>query len=362
MLMTRDAQLAPGRLHIVQASAADADAAAQGADPQHGFLRAVWSEAAAPRHVRRWAALRSDGSPLAVLPLVARRLGPLTINEVAGCYWPFRSIALAADATGGETAAMLAAPEMKRALGRVWRLGPIFHDDPAAVRLQQAAPAAGWTVLRRSLGTCFEIDVAALQADGPWPRGSTLKKNRWREKRLSEAGAVEITSFTGTNWSARHRDAIADVERTCWLAKLDSKAATQFADPAQRLYWEQVAGDPVVASMLFGSILSVGGVPAAFTFGLELGGARYHIANNYNERFAEHSAGKLLLLKDFEAAARRGIRRISWGSGDAGYKSDMGAQPGPEIVDLLFVRPAPLALPLRRLWTGAFRTPAEAAA
>jgi CelD/BcsL family acetyltransferase involved in cellulose biosynthesis len=125
----------------------------------------------------------------------------------------------------------------------------------------------------------------------------------------------------------------------------------QFVDPDRRRYWERVAADPVIAPMLFASILSVGGQPAAFTFGLEVGGTRYHIANNFSRRFAEHSAGRFLLTKDFEAAAQRGIQRISWGSGDAGYKTDMGARPGPEIIDLLFVRPALLALPLRRLWS-----------
>jgi CelD/BcsL family acetyltransferase involved in cellulose biosynthesis len=103
--------------------------------------------------------------------------------------------------------------------------------------------------------------------------------------------------------------------------------------------------------MLFGSILSVGGEPAAFTFGLQVGTTRYQIANNFDQRFKQHSAGRTLLLKDFERAAADGVRRISWGSGDAGYKSEMGARPGPEIMDLLFVRSRLLAVPLARYWT-----------
>jgi hypothetical protein len=58
-----------------------------------------------------------------------------------------------------------------------------------------------------------------------------------------------------------------------------------------------------------------------------------------------------LLLKDFEQAAVDGVRRISWGSGDAGYKSQLGAAPGPDIIDLLFVRSRLLAVPLARYWT-----------
>lgn len=362
MLMRRDAQLGTGRIHIVPASQVDVDTAAEAANPAHAFLRGSWAEAVQPGAVSRWAALRGDGSPLAVLPILRRRLGPVAVREVAGCYWPFRSIAFAADAAVGEVAAMLREPMLRRALGPVWRLGPAFDSDPAAMLLSEAAPAAGWTMLTRRLGTCFEIDVCALQAAGAWPRGSTMKKNRWREKQLAKDGPLELHSFSGATWSASERDGIARIERNSWLAKLGDKAAFQFADPARRLYWENVAGDPAIARMVFGSILSVGGVPAAFTFGLQVGTTRYQIANNFDERFAAHSAGRTLLLKDFERAAAEGTRRISWGSGDAGYKTEIGARPGPGIVDLLFVRPRLLALPLGRWWSrlAASAAPAEA--
>jgi CelD/BcsL family acetyltransferase involved in cellulose biosynthesis len=245
---------------------------------------------------------------------------------------------------------MLGMPELKRALGKVWRLGPVFDDDPAAKRLIGAAAAAGWSVLTRPLGTSFEIDVAALRSEGPWPRPSTMKKNRWREKKIAEQGALEIAHFGGTDWTEAQRDAIARIERGSWLAGLNGAAALQFGDAARRRYWETVAGDPVIAAMLFGSILSVGGVPAAFTFGLQVGTTRYHIANNFDARFKQLSVGRTLLLRDFEQAATSGIERISWGSGDAGYKSEMGAQPGPAIVDLLFVRSRPLSAVARRWW------------
>jgi CelD/BcsL family acetyltransferase involved in cellulose biosynthesis len=347
MLMTREAQLAPGRVHIVPATIGDADAVAEVARPEAAFLRGIWAEAAAPDAVERWTAVRADGTPIAVLPLVKRSIGPFAVREVAGCYWPFRSVALAADAQPGEVAAMLAAPELKRALGRVWRLGPVYDGDAAVAALSKAAKVAGWTVLTRRLGTCFEIDVAALVAEGPWPRPATMRKNRWREKQL---GAVAVTAFTGADWTATQRDAIAQVECNSWLGTLGDKAAFQFADAGQRIYWERVATDPVIAAMLFGSILSVGGEPAAFTFGLQVGATRYQIANNFDERFKQHSAGRTLLLKDFEQAAVDGVRRISWGSGDAGYKSQLGATPGPEILDLLFVRSPLLAVPLARYW------------
>jgi len=204
-------------------------------------------------------------------------------------------------------------------------------------------------VLARQLGSCFEIDVRALTADGAWPRASTMKKNRWREKKLGEIGALEIRRFTGADWRNEDREAIAAIERSSWLAT-EAGAGLQFADARQRAIWEAVATDPVLAANMQGSILHIGGAPSAFTFGLRVGATFYQIANNYDERFAQHSPGRTLLIRAFEQAARDGIETISWGSGDAGYKSEMGAREGSEIVDLLFVRSRLLAAALAPLW------------
>lgn len=347
MLMRHNDQLAPGRLHVVAATPADLDAVAAAADPRHACLRGAWFAAA--QGARLHAVVRGDGRPLAGFGLVDRRIGPLRICEVAGSYWPFRSIALAADADAADAHALLADREVRAVLGRIWRLGPVFADDPGAALLRAAAADAGWSVLSRSLGTCFEIDLAALNSDGPWPRAATMKKNRWREKQLSQIGALDIRRVTGTDWREADRDAIAQIERNSWLAT-EKDAGLQFADQRQRSIWEGVAADPALAAMLRASILYVGPDPAAFTFGLQVGTTRYQIANNYDARFARHSPGRTLLMREFEHMAGDGVTRISWGSGDAGYKGEMGARPGPEIVDLLFVRPKPAAALLRRLW------------
>jgi CelD/BcsL family acetyltransferase involved in cellulose biosynthesis len=319
------------------------------ARPAQSFLRASWFAAASPE-AKAVAARREDGRPLAAIPTVRRRIGPFAMNEVTGCYWPYRSVPIADETSDCELEAMLREPKVRARLGLVWRMGPVHARDGSALRLVGAAEQAGWTVLRRRLGTCFELDLGQLRAAGPWPRSSTLRKNRWREKRLAELGEVSYRFRTGAEWTARDRDDMAAIEANSWVAKLGRGGNTKFLDPDCRRNWEQVAQDPVLAGMLSFGVMTIGERPAAFTFGLEVGGTRYMIANGYDERFARHGPGKILLYKDFERAAERGIGRISWGSGDAGYKSEMGAEPGPDIVDLLFVRPRALALPLRLAW------------
>ena len=328
------------------------DSIAAAARPAQSFLRGRWYGAASPE-AQGVGIRRPSGEPLAAIPTVRRGIGPFAVNEVPGCYWPYRSFPVAEETSEAELQEMLRHKQVRRRLGRIWRMGPVYGDDAGARRLIEAAEGAEWTVLRRSLGTCFELDLAALRADGPWPRPSTLRKNRWRENRLaSDFGPIDYRFRTGADWTQEDRDAMAAIEANSWLAGLPTGGDTKFQAGQSRRVWERLVDDPVLANMLFCSLLTIGGIPAAFTFGLEVGRVRYTIANNYDERFARHGPGKLLLYKDFERAAERGVERISWGSGDAGYKSEMGAQPGPEILDLLFVRSRLLGSLLRPIWTG----------
>lgn len=326
------------------------DAVTDAVDLRHSFLRAAWYEADTGAPLDAIVATRAGGAPLAAIPRIHRGRGPLRIAAIPGSYWPYRSFPLAAEARANEVAALLSMREVRAFLGPVWRMGPVFADDPTAALLRDAAPAAGWTILVRPLTTCFDIDLEALRAAGPWPRTSSLAGVRRRERKLADMGAIEYRFASGETWTAADRDAIARIERESPLAAMGEAFHPKFADPARRRRWEKAAEDPAIARMMFCSLLMVGGAPAAFAFGIEAGGVRHCIANNFSERFARHSPGKVLLYKDFERASERGIGRIGWGAGDAGYKSEMDAAPGPEIVDLLFVRPRALAPALRRFW------------
>lgn len=336
-------------MEVVPLGADEIDAVAAVADPAQAHFIAAWFTAAAPG-CETIGARRSNGSPIIALPLETRSKGPISVNQVAGSYWPFRSVPIAADSTDDELAAFLADPEFVRAAGRVWRLGPVYSDDPAVSRLVALAPAQGWQVIRKQLAQCYELDLAAIRAAGPWPKGSTARKNRARERKLAGDGAIEYRFFDGSEINDSIMDAMAEIEAKSWLATLDGGGDTKFLDPKIREIWSRIAVDPGLAPRLFGSLMIAQGTPIAFTFGLEQGDRRYYIANNYDAEFRKFGPGKLLLYKDFERATERGVATISWGAGDAGYKTDMGAQPGPDIVDLLFVRSRALATLLRPIF------------
>ncbi len=319
------------------------DALAAAGDDARAFLRARWFG-----DTRHCVPRAGDGEPLAALALAERRKGPFRLHEIGGAYWPFRGVPIAPTATPAALAdAMRSA---RRKLGSVFRLGPVIGNDGQIARLREAARLGGWRVLSRPVGQSFIVDLAALKARGNWPSARGAQKDRWRVRQMAKTGPVAIRRFTGKNWSAGDRDAIAAIEGNSWVGQLASGGDTKFHDPAMRRYWEEVAQDPVIGDMIRGMIMYVGETPVAFTFGLDCGTTRYCIANNFDRNFNKHSPGRVLLYADFEAAHTRGIERIDWGLGDAGYKSEMGAHEGPEMIDLLFVANPLVAMLAKPVW------------
>jgi CelD/BcsL family acetyltransferase involved in cellulose biosynthesis len=326
--------------------------AASGASRQ-AFLRAAWFAAAAGDAPLASLVARRAGSAdaVAALPLALRWVGPLSLREVGGSYWPWRGVPLAASAGESELAALLGSPEAQPVLGRAWRLGPVLADDPAITTLLAAARRAGWIVLTRRLGVCFIVDLAGLRAAAPWPSSKTLRKNRWLERRLAELGDLDFTTVSGAQWTGEIFDLLARIEAESWVGRSADSRDTKFLDEGNRSMWARVVEDPAIAAMLRASILRVGGHPAAFTFGIRTGQRMDFIANSFSERYRENSPGRILLYRELIEAAEAGVDTVGWGAGDPGYKSEMGARPGPDILDLLFVRgriAAALAAPIWR--------------
>ncbi len=327
-----------------EAGAAVCDRLGRLATDIHDFLRAAWFEAAASPALTTLVARRAQGAPLAAIPLVARGPKTLGLKEVAGSYWPFRSVPIARDCGDEALKALLASTE----LGRIWRWGPVQADDPALNRISGLAEAVGWRVARRRLATTYRVDLKRLTAEGGWPTTKTLRKNRWLERRLAEQGELEFATISGADWDDKVLDVLAAIESESWVAEKGGDA--KFADPAQRQVWARALQDPALAAMLSCSILRVGGVPAAFTFSVTSGATRYYIANSYSAVFAAGSPGRILLYRDFAQAAAAGIESIGWGAGDPGYKAEMGAEPGPELLDCLFVRGRLIGALARPFW------------
>lgn len=319
------------RVSIVDGAAATIDRLADEAAPSHRFLRAAWYAGGGDVPMRTMVATRDDGTPLAAIPTITAGPALLGLRAVPGSYWPFRSVALAPDAGVRELAALLAAPAVEAGLGTVWRLGPVYADDPAALLLRRAAGQAGWTTIDRTLGPTYLLDLHARDARADRRVGGYAR-------RLAATGTVEVRTVTGGGWTDAVFADLARVERASWVGQDTDGSGAKFLSPAQAARWRGATRDPVLAAGLSATILSVAGEPIAFSFDLAAGDVQYAIASSYDRRFAAARPGRIVTAHQFASAAAAGIRTVDLGAGDSGYKRQMGAVAGPPLVDMLFVR------------------------
>lgn len=322
---------------VVDGLAAAIDTVAETGPETHRFLRYQWFAAALAAYggEARTIVVSAADTPVLAMPLVRRGPAALGLASVPGCFWPFRSFALStlADETVLEEALRLVA-----ASHRALRIGPVYDDDPAVMPLVDAARAGGWTVLDRFVATSFVLDIAAAGRDGAWPRGSTLRKNRFHEKHLAAHGTLDWRFLMGGDWP-RGFDDLAMIERSSWLESRTDGHDAKFTQAGHGAFWRAAAADPVLRNLFHAAMLSIDGKPAAFSFDILAGPLRYAVANSYDPAFAKHSPGKLLYYRNLVDAIGRGVSRVDWGAGDTGYKRTIGAEPGPAIRDWLFLRP-----------------------
>ncbi len=348
----------PVRARLAHGLPAAIDAVADDTPQDRSFLRHGWYAAALDAYGGRTRTLlvteKAGRLPQIALPIVDVGPSALGVATVPGCYWPFRGFPAAHDATPEARAALVA---LLGSTVRALRLGPVPDDDPAAEALVAETRARGWVAIDRVVAQGWLLDLTSPD----WPRGSTLRKNRFHEKHLASHGAVDWRFLGAADWPAAF-DLFAQVEQASWIATRTDGRDAKFTQTGHGAFWRAVARDPVLAEMMSAALLTIDGRPAAFSFDLDVGTTRYAIANSYDPAFARHSPGRLLQYRNLARAHAAGIVRVDWGMGDAGYKQAMGAVAGPIYRDWLLLRPGLPALAGRALakrWRASGATPAR---
>jgi CelD/BcsL family acetyltransferase involved in cellulose biosynthesis len=324
----------------------------------HGFLRAAWYSANRQAPGRTLVIRRgTGGDAIAVIPTLD--FGPAIVGarKLAGSYWPFRAPLLSPDCSALLLAQALAEPAA-RSLGAVWRMGPARCDDPAIAMLIEAAQMAGWRVLSRPAGTSWIIDLGAMRADPP-SRGSTPRKLRAGWRKLEALGTPHFRTVRGAQWDTEALVAMGRIEADSWIARDTDGSGAKFLTAEQRAVWQHVLTDPVIAEGLCAIILFLDDRPVAFSFDMDDGPVRYAIAGTHAEDLRHCQIGKTLNYRSMDEAIEAGLSILDLGSGDSGYKRDMGAVPGYDMADLLFVRSRLAAPLLERVWGKALTAQGE---
>jgi CelD/BcsL family acetyltransferase involved in cellulose biosynthesis len=231
----------------------------------------------------------------------------------------------------------------------VWRLGPARLDDPAVATLVAAARVAGWRVLARPAGTSWTIDLDTMRSTGV-PKGSLARKLRRGWRKLETLGTPHWRSIRGAQWDDSVLADLGRIEADSWIARTTDGSGAKFLKPAQRAYWRGALTDPGLAERLSATILMLDARPIAFSFDLDDGPIRYAIAGSYAEDLKHCYIGKHANFRALEQCLALPLSRVDLGSGDSGYKREMGAAPGYDMTDLLLVRSPIIARALAKAW------------
>ena len=306
-------------------------------------LRA-WAQAFLPgrgwsgplRHVR----VRQNGQLQALIPFARQQVGGFRINSLAGYYWPFRSLHLAAQPGMG----MGLADALGRALattppGAVLRFGPISCRDDAMHAVLGQLMASGWRHRAKATGAVFELDLSlGLDALKQRFSGSLLKHIEYSRRRLGKTmGEVRCERHVLSGEDQPLLDTLADIESRSWLARKGGDL--KFMGPANQCFWTQMGREPDPHARPVCWVLHCGDQPVAFSAHLETDTALYILANSYDEQWKSHSPGSILTYEVLRDAISRRKRLLDWGQGDSGYKQRWGAQEVSLLYDVMMFRP-----------------------
>jgi hypothetical protein len=164
----------------------------------------------------------------------------------------------------------------------------------------------------------------------------------------------------GSDWTPQVLEQLGEIEATSWIPRTTDGSDAKFLTPQQRSQWLSALTDPVLADMLCATILTLDERPVAFCLDLDDGARQYGIAGSYCEDMAPFHVGKMVNYRVMADAIADGQDVLDLGSGDSGYKREMGAVDAYELVDLLFVRNPLLAMALGRVWRSAAVSPEAA--
>jgi len=285
-----------------------------------GFQSFAWlttCRAALPRRAARLLALvvRDDSEPVAILPTELgaggrlRLIGDVVSNYLGPVYRPERVHDLV-DAL----AAWLVADGRVRLLDfRGLREGSPFVDALCS------RPVHGWSesrIVRTS--TCPTVDLSVGWEALRVRRTSKRRSNdarKWRA--LERFGHVEYVEVIEPGAIELVLPTMFRLFRERWRGRHESAGfAGRF-----REFHERAAPALAAAGHLKLSLLKVDGEVVAFSYGVRAGAGTSGYVVAHDDRVGICSPGRLLLLRLFEAAVKRGDPEYDFSLGEEAYKS-----------------------------------------
>lgn len=273
------------------------------------------------------------------IPFARQKLSLLSIDSLAGYYWPFRTIHIGdIQYSIEENAIQVGKLLANHPVGNVLRFGPISGQDRGLLTVLRTLDKSGWYSLSKDNGSVFALDLPENISSLREVMSSSLLKNvEYCLRRLNKNNTpVSVERHVMTE-SLTIFDKLEKIELNSWLAKKDSEL--KFVGSENRNFWLNLNRHKSSDLQSVFWILECNGEPIAFSAHLESNDTIYIIANSFDELWKNHSPGSILTFEVLKDAISRGIKKVDWGQGDSGYKQRWGAYPSSSIIDVMLFRP-----------------------
>lgn len=304
----------------------------------------AWAKAFLPGKAWDWPlkiySSHADGLGLGCLSFARQRLSLLSVNSLAGYYWPCRTFGMSAKGMQeGLFAKTIAAHFVKSSPGPMLRFGPISSKDEAISQLLAALIESGWRPLCQESGAVFELDLPSDMASLRAGISNSLLKNiDYTRRRMSkQSGAISFERHVLGAHSHALLEVLSQIESHSWLAQNDGEL--KFVGEANQKYWSSLGQTEQRSSEVVIWVLRCGAEAVAFSAHIETPQTLYILANSYDDKWKAFSPGSMLTLELLNDACLRGKKHLDWGQGDSGYKSRWGALAGARLYDVILFRP-----------------------
>jgi CelD/BcsL family acetyltransferase involved in cellulose biosynthesis len=216
-----------------------------------------------------------------------------------------------------DSAAERAAAEASVALaGR--RLSAAFLEEERTAEWEQAARAAGYRVISRTLERSPYIDITT-----DWETyerrlsGSFRAELRRRLRRLEERGAVVFEIADGSEQFGELLEEGFAVEGSGWK---DARGTAIASSPVTRRFYTDIATTAATTGSLRLAFLRLNGAAVAFQLNLEHHGVWYYLKGGFAPAVARYSPGQLLMWRVIRHAFGAGLSSYEFLGGDERYK------------------------------------------
>lgn len=252
--------------------------------------------------------IRREEELVAVVPLAVRGAVVRTPSN-----WHTPSFAILAEDSAAERAAA------ETAVGRAGRrLSAAFLEEGRTAHWEQAARAAGYRVISRSLQRSPSIEITTDWETYERELSRSVRGElRRRLRRLEETGAVAFEIVDGSERLRELLDEGFAIEGSGWK---DARGTAIASSPVTRRFYTDVAERAAATDSLRLAFLRLDGAAVAFQLNLEHDGVWYYLKGGFDPAVGRYAPGQLLMRHVLRHAFGAGLSRYEFLGGDERYK------------------------------------------